>query len=40
VASAARAAQVLGWRPGRPTLEEMVGSAWAWRVAHPGGYGG
>ena len=21
-----------------PTLEEMVGSAWAWRQAHPGGY--
>jgi UDP-glucose 4-epimerase len=39
VASSARAAAVLGWRPARPSLEEMVGSAWAWRVAHPGGYG-
>ncbi len=38
VASADRAAQVLGWRPQRPTLEEMVNSAWAWRQAHPGGY--
>jgi len=38
VASSQRAAAVLGWRPARPTLEEMVGSAWAWRVAHPGGY--
>ena len=38
VASASRAADVLGWHPQRPSLEEMVGSAWAWRLAHPGGY--
>ena len=38
VASADRAAAILGWRPLRPTLEEMVGSAWAWRQANPGGY--
>ena len=38
VASAARAGEVLGWRPQRPSLTEMVGSAWAWRQAHPGGY--
>ena len=36
--SSTRAAEVLGWRPARPRLEEMVGSAWAWRSAHPGGY--
>ena len=35
VASAERAATVLGWRPHRPALEEMVGSAWAWRRRHP-----
>jgi len=40
VASATRAAEVLGWRPARPSLEQMVGSAWAWRRAHPGGYAG
>ena len=40
VASADRAAVVLGWRPQRPTLAEMIGSAWAWRQAHPEGYGG
>ncbi len=40
VASAERAAAILGWRPARPTLQEMVGSAWAWRRAHPGGYEG
>jgi UDP-glucose 4-epimerase len=38
VASAARAAEILGWRPQRPSLEEMIGSAWAWRRAHPDGY--
>jgi UDP-glucose 4-epimerase len=38
VASAVRAAEVLGWAPHRPSLEEMIGSAWAWRRAHPDGY--
>jgi UDP-glucose-4-epimerase GalE len=38
VASAARAGEVLGWRPARPDLSEMVGSAWAWRRRHPDGY--
>jgi len=39
VAAADRAADVLGWRPQQPSLEAMVGSAWAWRQTHPGGYG-
>ena len=34
VARATRAAEVLGWRPAHPTLESMVGSAWAWRRTH------
>jgi UDP-glucose 4-epimerase len=34
VASAERAADVLGWRPQRRSLEEMVGSAWEWRQRH------
>jgi UDP-glucose-4-epimerase GalE len=38
VAAADRATAVLGWRPQRPTLEGMVGAAWAWRQRHPGGY--
>jgi UDP-glucose 4-epimerase len=38
VASSARAESVLGWRAARSTLPEMIGSAWAWRRAHPGGY--
>jgi UDP-glucose 4-epimerase len=40
VARATRAAELLGWRPARPSLEEMVGSAWAWRQANPRGYEG
>jgi UDP-glucose 4-epimerase len=38
VASAERATTILGWRPQRPSLDAMVGSAWAWRRAHPSGY--
>ena len=38
VAAADRAAEILGWRPQHATLAAMVGSAWAWRQAHPGGY--
>ena len=34
VASPARAAEVLGWHAARPTLAEMIGSAWAWRRAN------
>ena len=39
VASNAKAAAILGWTPRRSTLDEMVGSAWAWRQRHPDGYG-
>jgi UDP-glucose 4-epimerase len=38
IASAAMAAAVLGWQPRHGTIEEMIGSAWQWRLAHPGGY--
>jgi UDP-glucose 4-epimerase len=38
VATNERAGRVLGWTPRRGTLEEMIGSAWRWRVAHPDGY--
>jgi UDP-glucose 4-epimerase len=40
VAAIDRAAEVLGWQPRRSNLEAMIGSAWAWRVAHPNGYEG
>jgi len=39
VASNDRARAELGWEPRRSTLPEMLGSAWAWRRAHPDGYG-
>jgi UDP-glucose 4-epimerase len=39
VASNDRARTELGWEPRRSTLPEMLGSAWAWRRAHPDGYG-
>ncbi len=38
VASAERAHDILGWSPRQGSLAEMIGSAWAWRRAHPGGY--
>jgi UDP-glucose 4-epimerase len=38
VASNARAAALLGWRPTASTLTEMIGSAWDWRQRHPAGY--
>ncbi len=38
VATNDRARELYGWTPVRSTLEEMVGSAWAWRQAHPEGY--
>jgi UDP-glucose 4-epimerase len=38
IASAARAREVLGWRPIRDDLEAIVRSAWDWRRSHPHGY--
>jgi UDP-glucose 4-epimerase len=34
VAAPDRARAILGWTAARPTLEEMIGSAWAWRRAN------
>jgi len=38
VASAARAADLLGWRPQYPDIETIIRHAWAWHRAHPHGY--
>ena len=38
IASAARARDLLGWRPAHESLEAMVGSAWEWRRSHLRGY--
>lgn len=39
IAASERAHEVLGWRPQFQDVEKIVASAWAWHVAHPGGYG-
>ncbi len=33
------AAQVLGWTPQIPAIEDIIASAWDWHRAHPDGYG-
>ncbi len=38
VASAKRISEELGWKPGCPTLPEIIESAWKWLLAHPRGY--
>ncbi len=38
VADPARAGKILRWQARRPTIDEMVGSAWEWRRRHPNGY--
>jgi UDP-glucose-4-epimerase GalE len=38
VAANERAREVLAWTPRRGSLDEMIGSAWAWRQRHPHGY--
>ena len=39
VAASQRIRDELGWEPRKPELEAMIGDAWAWAQAHPGGYG-
>ncbi|MDR2528006.1 MAG: UDP-glucose 4-epimerase GalE [Synergistaceae bacterium] len=39
VADARLAGEVLGWRPRRPAVEDIVQSAWDWHRSHPNGYG-
>jgi UDP-glucose 4-epimerase len=40
VAGAAKAEQVLGWKPERSDVRQVVADAWAWHLRHPHGYGG
>ncbi len=40
VAAIDRAREVLGWTPTQSTLAAMIGSAWRWRLAHPGAFEG
>ena len=39
VASSRRIREELGWAPRHPDLETIIAHAWAWRQAHPDGYG-
>jgi len=39
VAASAKVREGLGWSPRKPELETMIGDAWAWSQANPGGYG-
>ena len=39
-ASADKARAAFGWTPKFPSLDDIVRTAWAWRSAHPRGYGG
>jgi UDP-glucose 4-epimerase len=39
VAASGLIAAETGWRPEFTALDDIVASAWAWRVAHPDGYG-
>jgi UDP-glucose-4-epimerase GalE len=38
-ASADKARAAFGWTPRFPSLDDIVRTAWAWRQAHPRGYG-
>jgi len=40
VADAGRAGEVLDWHARRTDLDDVIGSAWAWRQRHPEGYAG
>ncbi len=39
VASSERLRRETGWVPGHSSLQEIVRTAWAWRAAHPNGFG-
>lgn len=38
VASSGRIRDELGWKPEKPSLEDMISDAWAWMQTHPEGY--
>ena len=40
VAGAAKAEQVLGWKPERSEVRRVVADAWSWHLRHPHGYAG
>lgn len=38
VASSDKSEAVLGWKPSRSSLENIIATAWNWHARHPGGY--
>jgi len=38
VADSSKAGTILGWRPTRSSLNDIISSAWAWHKSHPNGY--
>ena len=38
IADSTKARAVLGWKPKYDNLEDIVASAWQWRLKHPDGY--
>lgn len=39
IASSDKARSVLGWKPSRQNLDDIIRSAWQWHLNHPDGYG-
>jgi UDP-glucose 4-epimerase len=38
IASSDRIRRELGWKPKHPEVRDIIGTAWKWHQAHPGGY--
>jgi UDP-glucose 4-epimerase len=38
VASGDKAKKILGWIPKKPTIEDIISSAWKWHSTHPEGF--
>jgi len=38
IASSTKAREILGWNPGRTSIEEIMKDAWNWHLSHPEGY--
>jgi UDP-glucose 4-epimerase len=39
IASSEKAGRILGWRPKRTSIQNIITDAWKWHQAHPNGYG-
>lgn len=39
IASSEKAGRILGWRPKRTSIQNIITDAWNWHQAHPNGYG-